>query len=355
MPDRRVVHITLEKCGSQWINVLTRRGIIDQLGLSNSNVTGSISCRAELMIPANSFCGPIYNMNQWEWRYWRKPGDRALVILRDPRDILISLMFAWLYSHPVDGNIQIVRRILSELHGHGDRLTYVMGAIGPCQRMIRTWSADRDATSLLVRYEDLAEDPVSGFRRILDWLGWNSCQDLLLTAIEELSFESRVGRKRGDEDCSSHFRRGLPGDWRNYFTREHGRLWETLYPGLLTAAGYEKSDDWWRTQPGAVGLGTEGSSDEASTFTNALRTRNICLEREIEEKEAMIRELTAVCHERLAAIEEKELMIHKLAAVCDERLTSMKEKESVIRSLEAANDGRFAENSSKRRHRRGRA
>jgi hypothetical protein len=236
-------------------------------------------------------------------------------------------MFAWLYSHPLDGNIQIVRRILAGLPDAGDRLTYVMGAIGPCQRMIWSWSADRDATSLLVRYEDLVQDPMDRFSQVLDWLGWNVPREDLRNALDDLSFDSRVGRQRGEQDVFSHHRRGLPGDWRTYFSRDHGRLWEELYPGLLTAAGYEEADDWWRSLPQPVSSESQAPGDHASALNDVLRRRNALLERELEQKEEMIRELAAACDERLAAVQEKEQVIRELAAACEQRL-------AIIRALE---------------------
>ncbi|HEX4125147.1 MAG TPA: sulfotransferase domain-containing protein [Tepidisphaeraceae bacterium] len=336
MPEQRVVHITSERCGSQWVkNVLTQREILGPSGLCFSGVTGSIFSQRELDIAPNTFSGPIYNMNQWEWRHWRKPGDRAIVVIRDPRDVVISLMFAWLCSHQIDPYIQVVRRVFVGLPDDGERLTYVMGANGPYQRMIHSWCADRDATSLLIRYEDLVADALSGFGRILDWLDWNVSHQALESAIGEFSFQSKDGREMGQEDVFSHQRRGLPGDWRNYFTRDHGSLWEQLYPGLLTAAKYEQRDDWWHSLPEAIQRPPRFPSNPQFVETEVLRNRNVRLEREIEDKETMIRELTTTCSERLKTIGDKERIISELVRVCDQRLT-------VIRALHSSWGTRLA-------------
>ncbi len=339
MPEHRVVHITIEKCGSQWVkNVLTWREVLGPSGLSYSTVTGSLAANGEMPLPPGTLSGPIYNMNQWEWRYWRRPGDRAVVVVRDPRDVLVSLMFAWLYNHPLDGNIQIVRRILAGLPDPDDRLTYVMGAIGPYHRMIWSWAASRDETALVSHYEDLVAAPIEAFSRIVDWLGWGVGREALAAAIDAMSFRSQSGRSRGDEDRFSHHRRGEPGDWRNYFTQEHGRLWETLYPGLLRTAGYEESDNWWEALPERLQRPTEPPTDHSSILVASLRNRNGFLEHEVEAKERAIRNLASACDQRLAVIEEKERIIRELAAACDERLAIIEEKERVIVALAAGCD-----------------
>jgi hypothetical protein len=53
-----------------------------------------------------------------------------------------------------------------------------------------------------------------------------------------------AGRKQGQENLTSHYRKGQPGDWQNHFQPEHKTLFKELYPGLLTTLGYEDSDDW---------------------------------------------------------------------------------------------------------------
>jgi hypothetical protein len=50
-----------------------------------------------------------------------------------------------------------------------------------------------------------------------------------------------VGEKSGTK---SHLRSGRPGEWQEYFTEEHRRLFENRNPGLLVKLGYESSTDW---------------------------------------------------------------------------------------------------------------
>ena len=54
----------------------------------------------------------------------------------------------------------------------------------------------------------------------------------------------RTRRKQGDEDVTSHFRKGRPGDWINHFTDDHKALFKELYPEILIGLGYESSNYW---------------------------------------------------------------------------------------------------------------
>jgi hypothetical protein len=46
------------------------------------------------------------------------------------------------------------------------------------------------------------------------------------------------GRAKGQEDPSSHYRKGQAGDWRNHFTPELAARFDAAYGGLLARLGY---------------------------------------------------------------------------------------------------------------------
>ena len=251
-PPNRVLHLTLEKCGSQWVrDVLNAPEVQEYSRRPYSGVTLSMADCQTLEIPDLTFSGPIYGMNQWEWEYWRKPNDRAVVVLRDPRDALISLLYSLLYSHVPTSMVDAFRKTLHGLENQEARISYLITSQrrSISFRMYKSWVAQETDSALLIRYENLIQNQQSGFRHILDWLCWPVPDDILSKVVDRLSFSSRSGRQPGEGDKLSHFRKGIANDWRNHFTREHGELWEQLYPGLLTEIGYEESDDWWLALP----------------------------------------------------------------------------------------------------------
>jgi len=325
--EPRIVHITLEKCGSQWVrDALTAPEIARLSGFAYSKISFNLGTRSRLDLPDGKVSGPIYNMNQWEWAHWRRPADRAIVVLRDPRDVVISLLFSLLYSHGPDPGTEFNRDMLATKN-HGEELTdRMIEAFGAAPRMFLTWADADDPMALVVRYEDLIADQTSAFGHIYEWLGWRIPRDVLDTVVDRLDFKRRCGRAPGTLDPFSHYRKGIAGDWRNYFLRKHGRHWEAAYPGLLRSTGYESSDDWWQALPesmdGAADYWADGQRGESSAEKRALASlerRNAFLEGEVEQKERMVREIDAECAQRLATIHSLDVSLAQMTAECEAR------------------------------------
>jgi hypothetical protein len=118
----------------------------------------------------------------------------------------------------------------------------------------RNWAnlvgeASRDGRALLgdnyveVRYEDLLERPVDETRRLLRFLGADDAEETAQRCVELTSFERVSKRKRGEEDSSSFFRKGVAGDWKTVFNEKDERAFKAVAGDLLIKLGYE-SDDW---------------------------------------------------------------------------------------------------------------
>ena len=68
---------------------------------------------------------------------------------------------------------------------------------------------------------------------------------LLEKIIEMKSFKRMSGgRKQGQENVKNHFRKGVPGDWRNHLNEEHIRFFKKEYNPVLLKLGYEEVEDW---------------------------------------------------------------------------------------------------------------
>jgi LPS sulfotransferase NodH len=96
-----------------------------------------------------------------------------------------------------------------------------------------------------VRYEDLLVRPNEEVGRLLGFLGVDTEERLVESCVNSASFErlSR-GRERGQEDPSSFYRKGVAGDWRNYFSEEDRRVFKEEAGELLIRLGYEDDLDW---------------------------------------------------------------------------------------------------------------
>ena len=97
---------------------------------------------------------------------------------------------------------------------------------------------------LLVRYEDLIKDEHAGFKKIISYCDIQVSDGELNAAIDRHSFEKRTGRKPGAEDVNSHHRKGISGDWQNYFDNRVKSVFKEKFGDVLIKTNYENSFDW---------------------------------------------------------------------------------------------------------------
>lgn len=204
--------------------------------------------------------------------------ERGFHVIRDPRDIVVSTYFSHLYSHPTAAFPRVAeqRRRLETLP-KSDGLSYLIEARGPQFEAMRSWDYGQENV-LEVRFEDIARNPYGSMLRVADFLGLLDDRELngprslaagLMAALR--SVESRVlpscrllpaprrltverlarivyhhdftrksgGREVGDEDPRSHYRKGVPGDWRNHLEPRHLDRMHELYGDLVGALGYD--------------------------------------------------------------------------------------------------------------------
>ena len=96
-----------------------------------------------------------------------------------------------------------------------------------------------------VKYEDLLESGGREVKRLLEFLEVDSGDETVRRCIKSTSFEKMSGgRKPGDEDPSSFFRKGIAGDWKNVFNERDRQAFKEEAGELLIKLGYEKDNGW---------------------------------------------------------------------------------------------------------------
>jgi hypothetical protein len=254
---RRVIHMTFYKCGSQWVrDVLTAPEIVALTG------TPLVPADTDLVVgewpaqPESTCLAPLYTPSYGEWKMNRRDGDKGVVVLRDPRDMMVSMVFSVCYSHRTDSTNDYWREFLLSV-SPWHRWLWGMSQMSLFYRAMRSW-AGRSSTDweFLTSYEALVRDPVGEFSSVTRFLGWDIPEPVLKAVNDRLSFKQRSGRSPGEADVFSHYRKGQAGDWRNHFDRRLGEIWEIQLPGLLSALGYEQGNDW------AAGLPVKCDDDD---------------------------------------------------------------------------------------------
>jgi hypothetical protein len=157
---------------------------------------------------------------------------------------------------------------------------------------------------LLVRYEDLHKDQERELRRMLDFLGREPVRQFSDYAAN-LSFE------RLHAHLSTFYRSGRIGAWRETFSPGDERFFRQHDLGLLARYGYVRNTECSSdVDSGGGGLAHATKPDVQSVESDAIEIvlkseirRTIELERTLEEKESVIRELHAEADRRREALE----------------------------------------------------
>jgi hypothetical protein len=193
--------------------------------------------------PSRTFVTPLY-IDYDNFKNIPKPRKyKAFFLMRDPRDLLVSWYFSARYSHAPQGELGRIRQELERL-GVEDGLLYGIDHLENegIFKAQRSWvdTPIKDANVMLVKYEQLiAPDNVLLFKQILNHCDIRMPDHDLSDLLQSYSFENLSGRQRGQEDRKAHYRKGIPGDWRNYFTGQIQDRFLQASGDLLAAWGYE--------------------------------------------------------------------------------------------------------------------
>jgi len=203
-------------------------------------------------------------------------------VVRDPRDIIVSAYFSHRYSHPTHAWPELVEyRKKLEATDTNEGLHLEIDFRAEQFNEMRSWSALADNNSILnLKMEDITSRPYEQILSIFRFLGLldeteysakkrtkyfiskvfrraehatklrlpnyisKIPAERLLGIVWENSFEKKSGgRAKGTENKTSHYRKGISGDWKNYFNDDHIKHFKEKYNDLLIQYGYE-TDEW---------------------------------------------------------------------------------------------------------------
>lgn len=204
---------------------------------------------------------------------------RGFHVIRDPRDCIVSAYFSHRNSHST--------KIWPELLEHRKKLLSLSTEEGLIAEIsfskelptdshklepfssINKWNYNQH-NILELRYENMINNEAAFFFNIFEFLGVlssnnlqyyrekvkklfcnkNNCNPVLkkhrlLEILKLCSFSKLAdGRLPGQQNDASHYRKGISGDYLNYFTPEVKACFKKAYPGLLENLKYEVDDKW---------------------------------------------------------------------------------------------------------------
>ena len=178
------------------------------------------------------------------------PESKTIQLIRDGRDVVTSGTFDWILkdSQGTDRFSYFVEKRpgLHMKRFFDDKVL---------QRWISLWKEpieayDRIKDGLIIRYESMKENQATVLGDVFRHLECGFSQDVVDGCIQRATFEKMSGRKVGDDaEPLAKARKGISGDWKNYFTRKDGQIFDELAGDLLIDLGYEKDRSWLESLP----------------------------------------------------------------------------------------------------------
>ncbi|WP_041328070.1 sulfotransferase domain-containing protein [Rubrobacter xylanophilus] len=228
--------------------------VVNEFPKSGGTWVGQMLGRAlGVPFPRNRF--PALRPSIMHGHYLRPWGIKNVVVVwRDGRDVMVSWYHQQLIPHGLN-ELQVERsRRELPLDDYGDvrrnlpafieyAFTRPHDPAFSWSEFVRRWRDRKDAVH--VRYEDLLRDTPGELRRVFRELTGERLSAERASAIaEEFSFERQARRRPGQEDRGSFLRKGVAGDWRNYFGPEARRVFDRYAGEELILLGYERDRSW---------------------------------------------------------------------------------------------------------------
>jgi hypothetical protein len=188
------------------------------------------------------------------------PDGKVILLVRDGRDVVTSGVFDWLGREPSDDDHPRTGVFL-----RGDRVTLNRFLD---ERSLNTWcrywsepveefrkNAFPADQVLTVRYESMHADMQRSLQEIFRFLNIEDSEEIARQCADAASFRAVTGREPGQAEPLAKARKGIAGDWVNWFTRNDAELFDQLAGRLLVELGYERDSSWVARCPERLGYG----------------------------------------------------------------------------------------------------
>jgi hypothetical protein len=140
---------------------------------------------------------------------------RVVYVVRDPRDIACSLAHHFDTDYVAAVNFMRSNSVLKDSDGY--KLDHI---VGTWSTHVKSWTEQEKVSTIIIRYEDLMDDPVKELSEIVVAMEWDLDEDRILTAVETNQFSvlQEQEQKVGFHEAMPHgpfYRRGIVGSWKD--------------------------------------------------------------------------------------------------------------------------------------------
>ena len=203
---------------------------------NNEQELGGLERLLETLQPGQILV-PHLHYSKERWEIIQRSEVRAIFIIRDPRDIVVSSAFyiSKKKGHPLHRYLYDVKNVEDKLRLLIKGNQAMRQAVGylPLEEELRRFKGWLDAGYMIVRFEDLVneETRVKTMAGLYEYLG---------IQIDKLTL-AHIAHNLVSPN-SPTFRSGVYGQWMQYFTEELKALFDQTMGCALEWYGYEREE-----------------------------------------------------------------------------------------------------------------
>ncbi|MBN1956491.1 MAG: sulfotransferase domain-containing protein, partial [Anaerolineae bacterium] len=169
--------------------------------------------------------------------------DYLILIARDPKDVAVSFFYWMFFRVPHQYNSWKAKIPYSLRHWYYCRFYFHRHAYNVANGWREFTLRWLDREPLIVRYEDLLEDPVEEIYRVTSHFGLEFHLRYAEEARDFCDFSKMVEREKVEEDENRHeearfFRSGKSEVWEEYFRPQVSARFDDLVREAATRLGY---------------------------------------------------------------------------------------------------------------------
>lgn len=181
------------------------------------------------------------------------PNSKIIYLVRDGRDVLTSGIFHWFTKAQSNDKFSFDKNLRNEhFLNKKDKLDRFF-LDSEIKEWAKTWTEPiitakhvrkRHAIHF-IRYEEMLVNQELVLSKLFDFLNVEHDDKIISRCIAKSSFKKMTkNRRNGEEIATAHVRKGVAGDWRNYFTQKDAELFIEHAGQVLIDNNYEKNHDW---------------------------------------------------------------------------------------------------------------
>ncbi|SDR69213.1 sulfotransferase domain-containing protein [Christiangramia echinicola] len=184
------------------------------------------------------------------------PESKIIYLVRDGRDVLTSGVFHWFNKQKKDEGLNdFEKKRLESFHTNGSYKAErffqdkeIIQWATEWKQVLETMEEDgKNHKIKIITYEELLADTKKILKECFKFYKVSRKAEIINNCYKAGSFKAMSGgRNPGEADPKAHVRKGMEGDWKNYFTRKDGELFHELAGDWLLKFNYESDDKWYK-------------------------------------------------------------------------------------------------------------